>query len=97
MTIRCMPSALQRKLRKSTRPRATAARSIGAQDIHASGCSRHTLDPFQAWSEENGTLAFCTRQTIVVAEAISWPIDGLLDHKALRGRDSAAPPERRLA
>jgi hypothetical protein len=66
-----MPSALQRKLRKSTRRRATAASSIDAQDIHPSGCSRHTVDPFQAWSEETGTLAFCTRQTIVVAEVIS--------------------------
>jgi hypothetical protein len=60
MTIRCMPSALQRKLRKSTRQRGTASRSIGAQDIRASGCSRHTSDPYQAWSGAHGTLAFCT-------------------------------------
>ena len=47
----------------------------------------HTFDLFQAWSEANGTIGFCTQQTIVVAEVISRLIDGLLDHKAARGRD----------
>jgi hypothetical protein len=54
MTIRCTPSGMQRKLRKSTRRRATAARSIGAQDMHPFGCSRHTVDPFQARSGADG-------------------------------------------